>query len=122
MKSAGRTTGYLKTIICDDDPIQRDFVRICLEVSAAQNEFTEFGLGQGTLDHLKSHESDLMFLDIDLPYIEGVEVLRQLPEFSDLLVIVVSGGGTIGSVAESNEQHSHQNTCCSISIAPNGTF
>ena len=100
MKAAGRATGYLKTIICDDDPIQRDFVRICLEVSAAQHEFTEFGLGQDTLDHLKSHESDLMFLDIDLPYIEGIEVLRQLPEFSDLPVIVLSGGGTIGSVAK----------------------
>ena len=42
----------------------------------------------------------LMFLDIYLPYIQGIELLRQLPEFSNLPVIVVSGGGTIGSVAK----------------------
>ena len=100
MKAAGRVTDYLKIIICDDDPIQRDFIRVCLEVSATQHEFAEFELGQYALDHLKSHESDLMFLDMDLPDIEGIEVLRQLREFSDLPVIVVSGGDTIGSVAK----------------------
>jgi len=65
----------LRIIICDDDPTQRDLARACLEVSAVQHEFTEFELGQDALDHLRSHDADLLFLDMGLPDIERLEVL-----------------------------------------------
>lgn len=71
-----------------------------MEVSATQHEFAEFELGQGALDHLKLHDADLMFLDMGLPDIEGLEVLRQLREFAELPVIVISGNDTIESVAK----------------------
>jgi len=90
----------LRIIICDDDPTLRDLIRACLEVSANQHEFTEFELGQDALDHLKSHEADLVFLDMGLPDIDGLEVLRKLREFSGLPVIVVSGNDTIESIAK----------------------
>jgi two-component system KDP operon response regulator KdpE len=90
----------LRIIICDDDPTQRDLARACLEVSAVQHEFTEFELGQDALDHLRSHDADLLFLGMGLPDIEGLEVLTQLRKFSELPVIVISGGGTIKSVAK----------------------
>jgi DNA-binding response OmpR family regulator len=90
----------LRIIICDDDPTQRDLARACLKVSAVQHEFTEFELGQDALDHLRSHDADLLFLGMGLPYIEGLEVLTQLRKFSELPVIVISGGGTIKSVAK----------------------
>ena len=65
----------MRIIICDDDPTQRDLARACLEVSAVQHEFTEFELGQDALDHLRSHDADLLFLDMGLPDIERLEVL-----------------------------------------------
>ena len=90
----------MRIIICDDDPTQRDLARACLKVSAVQHEFTEFELGQDALDHLRSHDADLLFLGMGLPDIEGLEVLTQLRKFSELPVIVISGGDTIKSVAE----------------------
>lgn len=93
-------TDYLRIIICDDDPIQRDFVRVCLEVSATQHEITEFELGQDAVDHLRLIEADLLFLDMGLPDIAGLEVLTQLRQFSELPVIVISGDDTIESVAK----------------------
>ena len=90
----------MRIIICDDDPTQREFVRACLEVSAAEHEFAEFELGRDAVDYLKTHDGDLMFLDMGLPDIEGIEVLRQLREFSELPVIVISGDETIDTVAK----------------------
>ena len=90
----------MRIIICDDDPTQRDFVRACLEFSATQHEFAEFELGKDALDHLRSHDADLLFLDMGLPDIQGLEVLTQLREFSELPVMVVSGDDTIETVAK----------------------
>jgi DNA-binding response OmpR family regulator len=68
----------LKVVICNDDPSQRDSIRVCLETTAGRNEITEFELGSDALDYFKTGEVDLMFLDMGLPDIHGLEVLKQL--------------------------------------------
>jgi two-component system, OmpR family, KDP operon response regulator KdpE len=90
----------MRIIICDDDPNQRDHIRICMEVSATRHEFAEFDLGGDALDHLKSNDADLMFLDMGLPDIDGIEVLRQLRKLTDIPVIIVSGNAVTESVAK----------------------
>ncbi|MEE8046404.1 MAG: response regulator transcription factor [Dehalococcoidia bacterium] len=90
----------MKFIICDDDPNQRDSIRVCLEVSAARNEFAEFELGSDALDYLESNQADFMFLDMGLPDMDGLEVLKQVRKSSDLPVIVVSGNDTTDSVVK----------------------
>jgi len=89
----------LEIVICDDDPNQRDSIRVCLEMSGASKTFTEFELGADAIDHLKSNDADLIFLDMGLPDIAGLDVLRQLREHTDTPVIVVSGNDTTESVA-----------------------
>jgi DNA-binding response OmpR family regulator len=90
----------VKVIICDDDPNQRDSIRICLEISGSQHEFFEFELGSDALDFLKTNDADITFLDMGLPDMPGLEVLRQLRTMSDMPVIVVSGNDTIESIAK----------------------
>ena len=90
----------MKVVICDDDPNQRDSIRVCLETTAGRNEITEFELGSDALDYFKTGEADLMFLDMGLPDIHGLEVLKQLRTHSDVPVIVVSGNDTTQSVVK----------------------
>ena len=87
-------------VICDDDPNQRDSIRVCLEMSGASKNFTEFELGADAIDYLKSNKPDLIFLDMGLPDIAGLDVLRELRQYTDTPVIVVSGNETSQSVAQ----------------------
>jgi DNA-binding response OmpR family regulator len=48
----------------------------------------------------KATKPDLIFLDMGLPDISGLEVLRSLLDFTDAPVIVVSGNDTSESVAQ----------------------
>lgn len=89
----------MKFIICDDDPNQRDSIRVCLEISTIPHEFVEFELGTDAIDYLAKEEADLMFLDMGLPDIDGLEVLRQVRKNTDMPIIVVSGNETTESVA-----------------------
>ena len=90
----------MKIIICDDDPNQRDSIRVCFTVSAGRHEMVEFELGADMLDYLGSHDPDLVFLDMGLPDMGGLDVLRQLRRFSDVPVIVVSGDDTKESIVK----------------------
>ncbi len=89
----------MKFIICDDDPNQRDSIRVCLEISGTPHEFAELELGSDAVDYVAKNEADLMFLDMGLPNIDGLDVLRQVRKHSDMPVIVVSGNDTTESVA-----------------------
>ena len=90
----------MEIVICDDDPNQRDFIRVCFEISTTKNSFSEFELGSDALDHLKQNSADLIFLDMGLPDISGIDVLKELREHSDAPVIVVSGNDSTDSVAQ----------------------
>jgi len=52
------------------------------------------------LDYLREHDADLVFLDMGLPDMDGLEVLRQIRKSSDVPVIVVSGNDTKESVVK----------------------
>ena len=90
----------MEIVICDDDPNQRDSIRACFEISGSNNNFTEFELGSDAVEHFKRNKADLIFLDMGLPDMSGLEVLRSLLDFTDAPVIVVSGNDTSESVAQ----------------------
>ena len=89
----------MKVIICDDETNQREAIHVCFMVSATGYEVTEFELGGDLLDYLEKSDADLVMLDMGLPDIDGLDVLKQIRETSDVPVIVVSGNDTIQSVA-----------------------
>jgi two-component system KDP operon response regulator KdpE len=71
-----------------------------MEVSATRHEFVEFELGGDAVDYLESNSADLMLLDMGLPDIDGIEVLRQIRKHTEIPVIVVSGNKVTESVAK----------------------
>lgn len=90
----------MKVIICDDDPNQRDSIRLCFEVSGTRNELIEFELGADALDYLAGHDADLMFLDMGLPDMDGLDVIKRLRQMTNIPVIVVSGNDAVDTAVK----------------------
>lgn len=57
---------------------------------AAGYETTHFADGQGALEHIVESPPDLTLLDIGLPSLDGIEVLRSAREHTDHPVIMVT--------------------------------
>lgn len=53
--------------------------------------------GTAGIDEIKKHQYDLMLLDLMLPYKSGDEVLKEIREFSEIPVIVISAKDMVGT-------------------------
>lgn len=76
----------------DDEPRIRRFVRLMLE----QNdwEVVDVASGREAIDAARADQPDLILLDINLPDLDGFEVLRQVRDFSPVPIIMLTGRGS----------------------------
>jgi DNA-binding response OmpR family regulator len=77
-----------RVLIVDDEPHIRTVLRGYLEADGC--EVMDVGDGATALAALRADPADLVLLDVMMPGIDGVEVLRQLRTFSDVYVILVT--------------------------------
>ncbi len=75
-------------LVVEDDKQIRNFIGYSLEQEGFK--YISSGTGQGALSLLVSERIDLMLLDLGLPDIDGMEVIRRVREWSELPIIVVS--------------------------------
>jgi two-component system, OmpR family, KDP operon response regulator KdpE len=79
--------GPIVLVVDDERPIRR-FLRISL--SARGYQVQEASTGQEALNMVVTGRPDLIILDLGLPDIDGVEVTRQIREWSRLPIIILS--------------------------------
>jgi DNA-binding response OmpR family regulator len=85
-------------VIDDEATLRRTLTRI-LEKAGCQVETAEDG--RQALIFLGGSEFDLVFLDIHLPHIDGIEVLREVRQQNQSLpVVLLTGYGTMQSAVE----------------------
>ena len=77
-----------RVLVVDDEPHIRTVLRGYLE--AAGFAVAEAGDGETAVAEVRRQPPDLVLLDVMLPGIDGLEVLRQLRTFSDVYVILVT--------------------------------
>ena len=78
-------------LICDDSALARKSVKRCLP-EALQEHVSFATHGQEAVDHLREHPTDLLFLDLTMPVLDGVGVLETIKhERIEVFVIVISG-------------------------------
>jgi two-component system, OmpR family, alkaline phosphatase synthesis response regulator PhoP len=77
-----------RVLVVDDEPAQVEIVRSYLE--AEQYEVLSASDGLAALEIARSRNPDLVVLDVMLPGLDGVEVCRQLRQFSDAYVIMLT--------------------------------
>src|SRR6201985_584668 len=77
----------LRVLIVDDEPPIRRFLRTAL--SAQDYRVEEAGDGEAALDFLKRNPVDLVILDLGLPGMDGLEVVRRLRAKGSAIPIVI---------------------------------
>ena len=78
-----------RALIVDDEPQIRTVQRAYLDAEGF--DVLEAGSGRQALDQLAAHpDVDVVLLDVGLPDMSGIEVLRTIRSSSDVLVILVT--------------------------------
>ena len=81
------TTAGIRTVIADDEPLAREKLRILLASESDVQIVAECRDGKQTIEALESFKPDLLLLDIQMPEMDGFEVLSAIP--ADELPIVI---------------------------------
>ena len=88
-----------KILIIDDERSIRNALKDVLEFEGYVIELAEDGL-KG-LEMIKSTKYDLIFCDIKMPTMDGIEVLSKIrEEYPDQMIVMISGHGTVDSAVE----------------------
>ncbi|MES2595150.1 MAG: response regulator transcription factor [Verrucomicrobiota bacterium] len=77
-----------KALIIDDETQMRRLLRMVLETRG--HEVCEAADGQLGLQEAAFHRPDVVLLDLGLPGLSGIEVLKRLREWSDVPVLILS--------------------------------
>jgi two-component system LytT family response regulator len=80
----------LKAIIVDDEPLARERVRTLLATEADIQVVDECANGPEAVAAVKRHSPDLLFLDIQMPEMDGFGVLRALTAPLPLVIFVTA--------------------------------
>lgn len=88
-----------KILIVDDEPAIRAALREILEFE--NYEVCEAGSGLQAIEVAQSEPIDLVFLDVKMPGLDGIETLCRLKESHDFPVIMISAHASIDKVVES---------------------
>lgn len=88
-----------KILVIDDERSIRNSMKDILQYEGYEVVLAENGM-EGLVS-VKSEKPDIVFCDIKMPKMEGIEVLERIKEFSaDTPVIMISGHGTIDTAIE----------------------
>jgi two-component system chemotaxis response regulator CheY len=90
----------LSYLIVDDVSSVREFLRQTL-ISMQVSEIHESSNGTDAIEAFKKNIPDVVFLDIELPDLDGQSVLRQIKNIkSNAFVVMVSAHSTVENVKE----------------------
>ncbi|HEY1755586.1 MAG TPA: response regulator [Bryobacteraceae bacterium] len=79
----------LKTLIVDDEPIARQILREELECIPGVEVIGEADNGASALEEIQQHRPDLVLLDLQMPLMGGLDVVRNLQPGTHMPVIVI---------------------------------
>ena len=79
----------LRTLIVDDEPVARKILREELELVDDVEIVAEADSGAAALEQIARHQPDLVFLDLHMPAMGGLDVVRRLKRGTHIPVIVI---------------------------------
>ncbi|MFC5743283.1 LytR/AlgR family response regulator transcription factor [Dyella tabacisoli] len=77
----------IKTIIVDDESLARRGVRVCLRHALDVQVVAEADSGWDAIEKITAFKPDLIFLDVQMPGMDGFEMLAKLP--SDAMPLII---------------------------------
>ncbi len=70
----------IRTVIVDDEPLARERIRMLLQGEKELSIVSECGNGKEAFKVLSGQSIDLIFLDIQMPEMDGISLLEKLPQ------------------------------------------
>jgi two-component system LytT family response regulator len=80
----------IRTIVVDDEPLARRGLELRLAAFSDIEIIAQCANGREAVAAVATHSPDLMFLDIEMPGIDGFEVLRRISQTSMPMVVFVT--------------------------------
>lgn len=80
----------ISTLIVDDEPLARDGIRLLLEEDAEIGQIIEAKNGKQAVARIRSHRPELVFLDVQMPEMDGFAVMQKVGAESIPAVIFVT--------------------------------
>lgn len=80
----------MRVLIVDDEPPARRKIRRFLEDSPGIEAIAEAGAGREALDAIRTFHPDLLFLDVQMPDMDGFAVLEAIPPPRDFHVVFLT--------------------------------
>ena len=80
----------IRTLLVDDEPLGRDRIRTLLAAESDIEIIGEAGDGPSAVEQIAALKPDLVFLDIQMPGLDGFGVLKQLKGHVPLIVFVTA--------------------------------
>ncbi|WP_432629196.1 response regulator [Brotaphodocola sp.] len=77
-----------QVLVVEDDTPVRNLITTTLK--AHDYRFITSAIGEGAVMEVASHNPDIILLDLGLPDIDGVEVIRRIRSWSNIPIIVIS--------------------------------
>ena len=74
----------MNCIIVDDEPLAREAMKLLIEESSNLQLIGSFNSASTASDFMEQHVTDLVFLDIQMPGITGIEFAPGLTRFHSL--------------------------------------
>src|SRR5512137_1797542 len=91
-----------RILVIDDEAAIRDSMRMILEYEGY--EFLGAATGEEGIGLVERESVDLVFLDIKMPGMDGLEVLGRLRTIADAVpVVMISGHGTVATAVEATK-------------------
>src|SRR5687768_10016757 len=80
----------VRTLIVDDEPIARDAIRELLRADTGVTVVGECRNGREALNALRTTAVDLVFLDVQMPELDGLSVVQQLGQHQLPAIVFVT--------------------------------
>ena len=94
----------MKILLIDDSSTMRKIQRRVLSEMNPEYDVVEAGNGKEALEKLKENRPDIVFLDIEMPELSGLDALRAIQELgTETKVVMVTATPTAQNVLAARE-------------------
>jgi DNA-binding response OmpR family regulator len=87
-----------KILLCDDSQAER--TALAHYLNRQGYEVDQAGEGKSAIEHLKNHEVDLVLLDLQMPVMDGFDVLSYLQEHRRGLPVILLSGMPVDQIQQ----------------------